>query len=130
MRQLDYDSARKAFLSGTKYFDKSPAIEIGLGIAAYGQRRFAEAIEHFLRTAELAPTMEQPHAFLGRLLQHGSDRLDLIEERLKIYHERHSKNHFGPFLYGQVLLAKLGTGTALRQITAIRSLAERSRLNE
>ena len=126
LRQLDYDSARKAFLSGTKYFDKSPAIEIGLGIAAYGQRRFGEAIEHFLRTAELAPTMEQPHAFLGRLLQHGSDRLDLIEERLKIYHERHSKNHFGPFLYGQVLLAKLGTGTAPETITAIEALLNES----
>ena len=126
LRQLDYDSARAAFLDGQRYFDKSPAIEIGLGIAAYGQRRFSEAVDRFLRTAELAPSMEQPHAFLGRLLQYASDRMDAIEERLRIFHQQHSKNHFGPFLYGQVLLAKLGTGNAPEAIAAIEALLNES----
>ena len=122
LRNLDYDSAREVFLAGQKYFDKSPAIEFGLGIAAFGERRFREAIDRFLRTAELAPSMEQPHAFLGRLLQHGSDRLDAIEERLRVFHEQHSKNHFGPFLYGQVLLAKLGGQADEEAIAAIEAL--------
>lgn len=126
LRQLDYDAARKVFLAGQKFFDKSPAIEIGLGIAAYGQRRFAEAIDRFLRTAELAPSMEQPHAFLGRLLHYGSDRLDTIEDRLRVFHEQHSKNHVGPFLYGQVLLAKLGSGTDPEAIAAIEALLDES----
>lgn len=96
-------------MEGRKYFDKSAAIEIGLGIAAYGQRRFDEAVDRFLQAAGLAPSMQQPHAFLGRLLQHAADRIDAVEERLRIFHEEHSTNHLGPFLYGQVLLARLGT---------------------
>ena len=126
LRHLDYDSAREVFLAGQKYFDKSPAIEFGLGIAAFGQRRFTEAIDRFLRTAELAPSMEQPHAFLGRLLQYGSNRLDAIEERLRVFHEQYSKNHFGPFLYGQVLLAKLGAGADPEAIATIEALLNES----
>ncbi len=108
LRRQDFEAARQAFLVGRRFFDKSVAIEIGLGIAAYGQRRFDEAVERFLRAAELAPGMEQPHAFLGRLLQHAGKRIDDVEGRLRIFHEEHSETHFGPFLYGQVQLARLG----------------------
>ena len=107
LRQQDFDAAREAFLGGREYFDKSVAIEIGLGIAAYGQRRFDEAVGRFLRAAELAPGMEQPHAFLARLLQHATGRIDEVEARLLAFHE-HSESYLGPFLYGQARLAKLG----------------------
>lgn len=106
--QQDFDAAHRAFLVGRKYFDKSPGIEIGLGIVAYQQRRFDDAIDQFLRAAELAPDMEQPHAFLGRLLQHARPRIDEVENRMRVFHEQHSRNHYGPFLYGQVLLSRVG----------------------
>lgn len=109
LRQQDFEAATRAFEEGRKYFDKSPALEIGLGIAAYGKRDFHEAVSRFLRAAELAPQLEQPHAFLGRLLQHAAGRIDQVTERMRVFHSEHSKNHFGPFLYGQALLAKLGT---------------------
>ena len=119
LRQQDFEAATRAFEEGRKYFDKSPALEIGLGIAAYGKRDFHEAVSRFLRAAELAPQLEQPHAFLGRLLQHAADRIDQVTERMRVFHSEHSKNHFGPFLYGQALLAKLGTrrdGEAMARI--------------
>lgn len=109
LRQQDFEAATRAFEEGRKYFDKSPALEIGLGIAAYGKRDFHEAVSRFLRATELAPQLEQPHAFLGRLLQHAAGRIDQVTERMRVFHSEHSKNHFGPFLYGQALLAKLGT---------------------
>ena len=126
LRQQDFDAAREAFLAGREYFDKSAAIEIGLGIAAYGQRSFEEAIDRFLRAAELAPGMEQPHAFLGRLLQHASERIDEVEERMRIFHEEHSKNYFGPFLYGQVLLANLGGRPDPESLSSIEALLRES----
>ena len=43
LRQQDFAAARTAFLGGRKVFDKSAAIEIGLGIAAYGQREFQQS---------------------------------------------------------------------------------------
>ncbi len=124
--QGDFDAAQDAFLAGREYFDKSPAIEIGLGIVAYQRRSFDNAIDRFLRAAELAPGMEQPHAFLGRLLQHATERIDDVEERMRIFHEQHSKNHFGPFLYGQVLLAKLGTSRDPESLSGIEALLRES----
>ncbi len=122
----DFDAAADAFLAGRKYFDKSANLEIGLGIAAYGQRRFKEAVDRFLRAADLAPAMEQPHAFLGRLLQHASDRFDEVTERMHRFHTEHSKNHFGPFLYGQALLAEMGPRRDAEAISGIEALLRES----
>lgn len=127
----EFDAARAAFLAGRQYFDKSPALEIGLGIVAYQERRFDDAVGSFLRASELAPAMEQPHAFLGRLLQHAVRRMDEVEERLRIFHKEHSRNHFGPFLYGQVLLARTGTRPDPESLSGIESLLRESiRLKE
>ena len=126
LQQRDFDEARAAFLVGRKYFDKSAAMEIGLGIAAHGQRRFQQAVDHFLRAATLAPEMEQAHAFLGRMLQHASARIEEVEERMRAFYTQHSDSHFGPFLYGQVLLSKLGTRRDSASISNIESLLRES----
>lgn len=126
LRRLDFDAAAEAFQNGRQYFDKSAAIEIGLGIAAYGQRRFKEAVAHFLHSAELAPELEQPHVFVGALLQHATDRLDDVAARLRQFHERFSKNHLGPFLYGKALHAKLGASRDPASIAAIEALLRES----
>ena len=126
LRQQDFASSKAAFEAGRRYFDKSPALEIGLGIAAYGRRSFKDSVDHFLRAAALAPGLEQPHAFLGRLLQHASDRMDEVVERMKAFHSDHSKNHFGPFLYGQALLAKLGASKDETAMAEIESLLRES----
>lgn len=126
LRRQDFKAAKEAFLAGREYFDKSAAIEIGLGISEYGLRRFAEAVDSFLRAAEFAPAMEQPHAFLGRLLQHATDRLGEVEERMRLFHQQHSQNHFGPLLYGQVLLARLGANRDPDALAVIEGLLRES----
>lgn len=126
LRQQDFAAAGAAFQAGRKYFDKSAALEIGLGIAAYGRRSFKDSVDHFLRAAALAPGLEQPHAFLGRLLQHASARMDEVVERMKLFHSDHSKNHLGPFLYGQALLAKLGASKDQTAMAEIESLLRES----
>ena len=126
LRNQDFDSAAEAFLGGRRYFDKSAAIEIGLGIAAYGQRKFAEAVDRFLRAAELAPGLEQPHAFLGRLLQHAGGRIDDVEERLRAYHEQERTSHFGPLLYGQALLARPGARNDAQALAEAEALFQES----
>ena len=122
LRQQEFDAAADAFIAGKRYFDKSAAIEIGLGIARYGQRSFEAAVGHFLRAAELAPGFEQPHAMLGRLLQHATDRIDQVEVRMRAFYESQSASHFGPFLYGRVLIAKLGVRRDPDQVSKIEEL--------
>ncbi len=126
LRHRDFDAAVEAFLHGRRYFDKSAAIELGAGIAYYGQRRFQDAVDAFLRAAQLAPAMEQPHAFLGRVLQHAPHRLEDAVERLRVFHAEHSKNYLGPFLYGQILLAQLGAGNDPESLTEIEKLLRES----
>ncbi len=126
LRHRDFDAAAAAFLHGRKYFDKSAAIELGAGIAYYGQRRFQDAVDAFLRAAELAPSMEQPHAFLSRVLQHAPYRMEDVVERLRVFHTEHSKNYLGPFLYGQILLAQLGADNDAESIEAIEKLFRES----
>lgn len=126
LRQMNFEAATEAFFAGRKYFDKSADIELGLGIAAYGQRRFQPAVQHFLRAAELAPSMYQPPWFLGRLLQHASDQIDEVVERMRIFHERRSESHLGSFLYGKALLAQLGAGRNKGAIATIEALLRKS----
>ena len=126
LRRLDFESAAAAFRSGQKYFDKSAAIEIGLGIAAYGQRRFQDAVGHFLRSAELDPDFEQPHVFVGALLQHANHRISDIESRMRVFYQEFSESHFGPFLYGKVLHARLGTKRDPAAIASIETLLRES----
>lgn len=126
LRHRDFDAAAAAFLHGRKYFDKSAAIDLGLGIARYGQRRFPDAVDAFLRAAHLAPAMEQPHAFLGRVLQHAPHRLEDAVERLRVFHQEHSKSYLGPFLYGQILLAQHGAGADADSLGEIEKLFRES----
>ncbi len=126
LRHQDFEAAIVAFGNGRKYFDKSAAIELGIGIAYYGQRRFNDAIDAFLRAAELAPPMEQPHAFLGRVLQHVQYRVDDAVDRFREFHTKHSKNYLGPFLYGQILLTQLGSSDDSEVIEQVEDLLRES----
>ncbi len=126
LRHQDFETAIVAFENGRKYFDKSAAIELGIGIAYYGQRRFNDAIDAFLRAAELAPPMEQPHAFLGRVLRHVRYRIDDAVDRFREFHTKHSKTYLGPFLYGQILLTQLGSSDDSEAIEQVEGLLRES----
>jgi uncharacterized protein HemY len=45
---------------------------------------------------------------------------------MRAFYKEHSKNHFGPFLYGQVLLAKLGARRDPTALSNIESLLRES----
>src|ERR1700683_1697417 len=50
-----FDPAVRILERGSKTFPKSAQLELALGVAYYGQRRFGEATAAFLRTNDLAP---------------------------------------------------------------------------
>ena len=47
-----------------KVFDRSPQLELALGVTYYGLRRFPESVDQFFKTIDLAPDIPQPYAFL------------------------------------------------------------------
>lgn len=121
-----FDKAAEVYEEARKVFDKSPRIELGLGVARYGQRRFEDAVTAFLRAADLAPAAPQPHYFLGRTLEHATDRIDEVLARQKRFAELQPESYLGPFLYAQALIASLPPDGAEDRVAEAERLLRRS----
>ena len=82
-------------------FPASAQVALSLGVGYYGQRRFADAVGAFLNACKLDPDAEQPHLFLGRVLEHASARMQEVTERFAQFVERNPNHWMGHFLLGK-----------------------------
>jgi len=80
LRHQQAEAAVEVLQNGRKVFAGSPQLELALGVAYYGLRRFSEAADCFLRTIRMAPDVEQPYLFLGRMLDQAEGKLTLVTE--------------------------------------------------
>lgn len=94
----DFEGAWRALEAARKIFDKSAQIELATGVALYGLRRFGEAIDSFLRAAALAPDVEQPYVFLGRILSQAEARLPEIAEKFAAFAAARPRHFLGKYL--------------------------------
>jgi len=94
---------------------KSAQLELALGVANYGLRRFDDAADAFLRTIEIAPETEQPYLFLGRILDQIPSRLPAVTRRFAEYEAAHPENAAAYLLHAKALDAQsIETEKALR----------------
>jgi tetratricopeptide (TPR) repeat protein len=105
--EQDFPSAARVLEDARKTFDKSAQIELALGVAYYGQRKFSEAVQQFLRTMDLAPDVPQPYVFLGRVMDHATDRLPELTVRFAGFQDRNPENYLGYLLHAKALVAQL-----------------------
>ncbi|MBS1875412.1 MAG: tetratricopeptide repeat protein [Acidobacteria bacterium] len=103
----DFAGAVEVLLNARRTFDKSPQIELALGVAYYGQRKFPEAIAQFLRTMDLAPDVPQPYLFLGRMMDHLTDRLPEMIDRFTRFQTRNPKSPIGYLLHAKAIVQSL-----------------------
>jgi tetratricopeptide (TPR) repeat protein len=103
----DFPSAVQVLRNARKTFDKSAQIELALGVAFYGLRRFPEAVGQFFRTIELAPDVPQPYLFLGRMMDHVGDRLPEVIHRAAAFEQRNPQSPVGYVLHAKALIAGL-----------------------
>jgi tetratricopeptide (TPR) repeat protein len=103
LQQQNFPAALETLDTGRMYFDKSAQLELAAGVAYYGLRRFPEAIDAFLRTIPLDPTIERPYVFLGRMLDQAEDKLPKITEVFAAFAKSAPGNYLGSFLYGKAL---------------------------
>jgi tetratricopeptide (TPR) repeat protein len=103
----EFGPAADVLEDARKLFDRSAQIELALGVAYYGQRRFPEAVNSFLRTIELAPEVSQPYVFLGKMLDQAGDRLPEVERRFEEF-ERANPNNYIAYLLRAKALAMAG----------------------
>ena len=105
----NFDVAIRVLEAAREHFKNSAQLELALGVAYYGQRRFSESVDAFLRTAALAPEVEQPYIFLGRIIEHGQDRLPEITQKFAEFAAANPANFLGPFLHAKALIAQAGS---------------------
>jgi tetratricopeptide (TPR) repeat protein len=98
-----FQQATAALEDAKKKFDKSPQIELALGVAYYSQRRFEEASVSFLRVIDLDPAVPQPYVFLGRMLDQMVDRIRFLQPRFAAWHKAETKSHLPPLVYAKSL---------------------------
>jgi protein O-GlcNAc transferase len=99
-----FDPAVKILERGCRVFDKSAQLELALGVAYYGQRRFADATTAFLRTIDIAPDVQQPYVFLGKMLDQAVDRLPDILRRFEAWAAASPNDPLAQFVFAKGLL--------------------------
>ena len=93
--------------AGRKRFPGSAQIALAAGVAYYGAKganQTSAAIDAFLQTIALDPTVEQPYFFLARLLKDAHDKLPIVTQRFVEYQERNPGSYLGYFLHAKALM--------------------------
>ncbi len=103
LRAGDFTGALATIGQGRRRFPASAQLALAYGVAAYGQRRFAEAIDAFLETIRLDASVEQPYVFLARLLDQAGDRLPRILTAYAAWEKAQPANPLPPCLYAKAL---------------------------
>ena len=107
LKTQDFEGAVAVLEQGRKTFDKSPQIELSLGVAIYGQRRFSDSVDRFLRVMELAPDVPQPYYFIARILEHALDRIPTVIEHAVYFEKQHPQSPLGYVLHAKALILQL-----------------------
>ena len=117
LKQQKFAEAVGILEEATTRLTKSAQLELALGVACYGLRRFDDAADAFLQTIEIAPETEQPYAFLGRILDQIPTRLPRVTERFAEYEVKHPASAQGYLLHAKALDAQaIEPETAMRLI--------------
>jgi tetratricopeptide (TPR) repeat protein len=116
LRHQNAEAAVETLQEGRKIFARSAQLELALGVAYYGLRRFSDAADCFLRTIRIAPEVEQPYVFLGRMLDQAEEELPQVTEAYAALVKSKPDDYLANFLYGKALSVASGDR---RQIEAL-----------
>jgi len=103
LRKGDFGAAVPILQDGAEHLKDSAQIQLALGVAFYGLRRFDDAAGAFLRTIAIAPETEQPYTFLGRFLDQIPARLPEVTKTFEAYTAANPTKAAGYFLQAKAM---------------------------
>jgi tetratricopeptide (TPR) repeat protein len=106
LQQQKFAEAIDILRKATSRIEKSAQLELALGVAYYGLRRFDDAAEAFLRTIAIAPETEQPYLFLGRFVGQVPDRLPELTRQFEQFEKANPARPAGYVLHAKALNAQ------------------------
>ena len=104
----DFAGALSLFGPARTRFPKSAQIELAYGVAAYGQRKFHDAIAAFLQVTRLDPSIEQPYVFIGKILENADDLMPEVLSTYATWEKADPGNYLPWFLHAKALDASSG----------------------
>jgi tetratricopeptide (TPR) repeat protein len=104
LKRQDFTPAAELLQSALSKFPGDAQLTLALGVARYGQRRFDDAIEMFLKVIDLDPQIDQPYAFIGRMLDQAGPRLPQIEQLFAKRAQENPEDAKAQFLLAKALL--------------------------
>ena len=113
LRQADFAGAMATLGKACQTFPNSAPIQLAFGVAAYGQRRFADAVDAFLRVTAIDPAVEQPYIFLAKILPQAGDRLPQVVAAFAAWEKAEPGNYLAACLHAKALGAASGDATEI-----------------
>src|ERR1017187_2297416 len=108
LRRGDFAGATATLEKACQRFPDSAQLQLAYGVAAYGQRRFADAIDAFLRVTTIDGAVEQPYVFLARILAQAGDRLPQVVAAFAAWTKAEPGNYLAVCLHAKALGAAAG----------------------
>jgi Flp pilus assembly protein TadD len=108
LRRADFAGATATLGKACQRFPDSAQMHLAYGVAAYGQRRFADAIDAFLRVIAIDRAVEQPYVFLARILGLAGDRLPQVVAAFATWEKAEPGNYLAVTLHAKALSAASG----------------------
>jgi tetratricopeptide (TPR) repeat protein len=106
LQRQSFSEAIGILSRATEKLRNSAQLELALGVAYYGLRRFDEAAGAFLRTIGIAPEIDQPYLFLGRFLGQIPGRLPEVTKQFVNYENANPASATGYLLHAKALDAQ------------------------
>ncbi len=126
LQQGKFTEAIPILRSATQHISKSAQLELALGVACYGLRRFDDAAAAFLRTIAIAPEIAQSYVFLGNFLDQIPSRLPEVTKRFVEYETAHPTEAAGYLLHAKALNAQsIDPATARKLLEKALSIDDR-----
>ena len=109
--ERQYSEAAKFFAFGLERYPKSARMRVGASVAAHGEGRFDDAVDHLCSAVDLDPADPRPLYFLGQMYDLSPSMAAEVTRRLEKFVELYPANAYAR-LYYAVSRAKAGSGDA------------------
>ena len=103
LQQQKFADAIEVLTKATGQLSNSAQLELALGVAHYGMRRFEDAARAFLRAIAIAPEIDRPYQFLGKFLGQIPARVPEAMQQFVRYQNAHPDRALGYLLHAKAL---------------------------
>jgi tetratricopeptide (TPR) repeat protein len=107
-RTGDFTKAADVLNKALAAHPRDAQLNLALGVARYGQRRFEDAIAAFLNVIRIDPSIPQPYVFIGKMIDQAGAHLDEIVADFQAWAKREPANARAQLLLAEALLARDG----------------------